>query len=214
MFSPTLSVCATYFLVKRSLVLGLAAAGTALGAIAFPILLENLFEPLGFGGAVRVVGYTSIGLLAIANLITRPRVLPPRPHVPLLPMLGRIIRQPSMWLVCVGSFGVMTGLFIPLITIVSFAKSNGGNATLAKYSVSWTRRLPLLRRNWGLTRVLLQLSIINAAAFFARIGAGILADRYGTFNVVLPSCALLSIMCFAMYVLHTLLPHSPAGRNS
>jgi len=163
MFSPSLSTCATYFLKKRSLMLGIAAAGefevllgqrreehhtdvsqsstgTAIGAIIFPIMLENTFETLGFGGAVRAVGYLMAGLLAIANLITRPRQLPPRPHVPMLPMLGRIIRQKSMWLVCGGSFCVMTGLFVPLFYIVSYSKGNGANPTLAKYSVSSSSR--------------------------------------------------------------------------
>lgn len=139
-------------------------------------MLENTFESLGFGGAVRAVGYLMAGLLAIANLITRPRQLPPRPHVPMLPMLGRIVRQKSMWLVCGGSFCVMTGLFIPLFYIVAYSKSSGANPTLAKYS----------------------LSVINAAAFFARIISGIIADKCGSFNTVIPSAGLLAAMIFAM----------------
>lgn len=136
MFSPSLSTCATYFLKKRSLMLGIAAAGTAIGAIIFPIFLENTFVSLGFGGAIRALGYLMAGLLLVANCITRPRVLPARPHVPMLPLIGRIIRQPSMWLVCGGSFCVMLGLFMPLFFIVAYSKSSGADQHLAKYSVS------------------------------------------------------------------------------
>lgn len=52
-FGPCLSCIATYFLVRRSLVVGCATAGAGVGAVIFPIMLNKLFPVLGFAGTIR-----------------------------------------------------------------------------------------------------------------------------------------------------------------
>lgn len=73
-----------------------------MGAVMYPILLNYLFAKVGFAPAVRICAYISTGVLLVANIITRPRVLPPRPSAPILPLLKSFARQPSTWLVCLG----------------------------------------------------------------------------------------------------------------
>ncbi|GAA5906689.1 uncharacterized protein JCM6883_004556 [Sporobolomyces salmoneus] len=119
-------------------------------------------------------------VLAIANLITRPREISsaasstPRPA--LGPVLRKIAHQPSAWLVYLGTFGVMICLFIPLFYIVAFSRDVAKNELLADYA----------------------LAIINATAFFARIGAGLVADRIGVFNTAIPLAVLVGVMTFAL----------------
>lgn len=54
MFGPCLSILGTYFRRKRAFVVGIAASGTAIGAVVFPVLLGRLFEEKGFAFAVRI----------------------------------------------------------------------------------------------------------------------------------------------------------------
>lgn len=53
MFAPCLSCISTYFLKKRTLMIGFAAAGASLGSIIYPIMLATLFPVLGFGPSIR-----------------------------------------------------------------------------------------------------------------------------------------------------------------
>ncbi|CEQ40086.1 SPOSA6832_01678, partial [Sporobolomyces salmonicolor] len=180
MFSPCLSVLGTYFKRNRALVVGVAASGTAIGAVIFPIMLEHLFPKIGFGNSIRALGYLMLGLLLIANLITRPRHVPSSAalakRTPLLPLLHKIAREPGAWLVCVGSFGIMVCLFIPLFFIVTYAKEVAHNSLLSEYA----------------------LAIINGTAFFSRIASGRVADRIGAFNTAIPLGLLIGVMTFAM----------------
>jgi hypothetical protein len=63
------------------------AAGSSLGAIVHPIMLNNLFAShLGFQGAVRASAGLVTGVLFIACLLLRPRFLP-----------KSTVAKPSMW---------------------------------------------------------------------------------------------------------------------
>ncbi|GAA6019806.1 hypothetical protein JCM11491_000277 [Sporobolomyces phaffii] len=180
MFSPCLSVLGTYFKRKRGFVVGIAASGTAVGAVAFPIMLTRLFTQVGFKLAILYLAILQLVVLAIANIITRPRQLSnatssaPRPA--LLPVLRKIARQPSAWLVYSGTFFVMVCLFIPLFYVVAYARDVAKNDLLADYAIA----------------------IINATAFFARIGSGLVADRLGVFNTAVPLAILVGAMTFAL----------------
>ncbi|GAA5940769.1 hypothetical protein JCM3775_004893 [Rhodotorula graminis] len=187
-FSPCLSILGTYFRRRRAFVVGIAASGTAIGAVVFPVLLGQMFEKKGFAWAVRAAGFMMLGLLVIANCIIRPRkvksqALPSSPspsrapaQASLATALRKIVRQPSAWLVCLGVFGVYVSCFIPLFYVGLFAREYSGPGPIATYA----------------------LSIINAVAFFSRIGSGLVADRLGTFNTAIPLGALVAVLTFAM----------------
>ncbi|GAA5847933.1 hypothetical protein JCM9279_003496 [Rhodotorula babjevae] len=195
-FSPCLSILGTYFRRRRAFVVGVAASGTAIGAVIFPVLLGQMFEKKGFAWAVRAAGFMMLGLLVIANCIIRPRKLKssapsssssspaPAPaqaslataQASLATALRKIVRQPSAWLVCCGVFGVYVSCFIPLFYVGLFAREYSGPGPIATYA----------------------LSIINAVAFFSRIGSGLVADRLGIFNTAIPLGALVAILTFAM----------------
>ncbi|KAM0749521.1 MFS general substrate transporter [Meredithblackwellia eburnea MCA 4105] len=164
LFSPNISCVGSYFLKKRSLVLGCVAAGAAAGATIFPILLNHLVPKIGFAGSVRVIGYIQTACLIAANLLMRPRDLPRKEKVPVLPQIAAFLREPSTWLVNTGSALIMLGLFIPLFYIQVFASSHGASPWVVEYS----------------------LALINATALFSRLLGGILADGWGIFNTALP----------------------------
>ncbi|EGU12195.1 putative Monocarboxylate permease [Rhodotorula toruloides ATCC 204091] len=177
MFGPCLSILGTYFRRKRAFVVGIAASGTAIGAVVFPVLLGRLFEEKGFAFAVRVAGFLMLALLVIANIVIRPRAISKTVvRAPLASTMRRIARDPAAWLVYGGVFGTYVSTFIPLFYVVSYAQKYSTNAAVATYS----------------------LSIINALAFFSRIGSGLIADRLGTFNTAIPLSFLVGVLTFAM----------------
>jgi MFS family permease len=74
---PALSLLSTYFSKKRSLAIGLAAAGSGTGGIVFPVLVQQLLPKVGFPWTMRALGMIQLGLLIICNIGIKPRV-PPR----------------------------------------------------------------------------------------------------------------------------------------
>jgi dipeptide/tripeptide permease len=76
-YVPSLAVTSQYFLKKRALAMSIVAAGSSLGAIIHPIMLNNLFVKLGFSNAVRANAGMNAGLLIIACLLLRTRQPPP-----------------------------------------------------------------------------------------------------------------------------------------
>lgn len=178
MFSPTISCVGSYFLKKRALMMGCTAAGAAGGATLYPIVINHLVPKIGFGGAVRVLAYIQCALLIVANIIMRPRVLPPKKHVPVLPQIATFLRQPSSWLIYGGSAMVMLGLFVPLFFIQVFAQDHGASGIIVEYSVS----------------------IMNSGAVISRLLGGVIADRWGILNTGIPVTCLTAILIFLMLV--------------
>jgi hypothetical protein len=98
--------------------------------------------------------YLMAGLLLIANLLMRPRSLPPTARSSTCTLLVKFSTEPAMWLVCCGVFCVMAALFVPMFYIQGtfpfpsllilthslefiavFVRSHDFNPTLATYSV-------------------------------------------------------------------------------
>ncbi|KAK4704271.1 hypothetical protein P7C70_g1930, partial [Phenoliferia sp. Uapishka_3] len=176
MFGPVLSCVGTYFYRRRALMIGICASGGALGAIVFPILLNNFFVSHGFSATVRIAAYIMTALLLAANAIMRPRDLPAKQRAPIGPLLKKVFREPSMWVTCLGVFGGVMGLFVVMFYTQIFIKTHAANKTLSTYS----------------------LSILNAAAFFGRISVGLVADRIGSFSTIVPFAFVMGVSIFAL----------------
>jgi hypothetical protein len=74
----------THFTTYRASALGIAIAGSSLGGVVFPIVLQHLFETegIGFGWGVRVVGFVSLVGCGVAVLtVTASRVEVPDVNV-------------------------------------------------------------------------------------------------------------------------------------
>lgn len=77
LFCPALSLLSTYFSKKRSLAIGIAAAGSATGGMIFPAMVQQLLPKIGFPWTMRALGFIQLGCLIICNVGIKPRV-PPR----------------------------------------------------------------------------------------------------------------------------------------
>jgi len=81
----------------------LATAGSSIGSIVHPIMLNNLFYTrLGFAGSVRVSAALVSGLLIIACLLMRPRLPPPMKRPSILRSVRRFYQEPAFVALSVG----------------------------------------------------------------------------------------------------------------
>ncbi|TVY13098.1 Aspyridones efflux protein apdF, partial [Lachnellula arida] len=73
-WQPSISIVSQYFERRRSLVMGTVICGSSLGGVVFPMIVNNVFEKVGFGWGVRINGFIMLFLLIIANLTMHPRL--------------------------------------------------------------------------------------------------------------------------------------------
>ncbi|RAH43190.1 MFS general substrate transporter, partial [Aspergillus brunneoviolaceus CBS 621.78] len=59
-FVPSIAIPSTYFTTKLPLVIGIAASGSSIGGVIYPILIRELLGRLGFGWTIRVAGFVAL----------------------------------------------------------------------------------------------------------------------------------------------------------
>ncbi|WAO96909.1 MFS domain-containing protein [Fusarium falciforme] len=77
-FTPAIAAVGHFFFQKRGIATGIAAGGGAIGGILLPLVLESLFDKIGFAWATRVVALIWLVSLGIACILMTSR-LPTKP---------------------------------------------------------------------------------------------------------------------------------------
>src|SRR5262245_22989610 len=54
--------------------MGVTLSGSSLGGVIFPLLLDRLFNEVGFAWGVRIAAFLILGCLIIANMLVRSRL--------------------------------------------------------------------------------------------------------------------------------------------
>ncbi|KZT18941.1 MFS general substrate transporter, partial [Neolentinus lepideus HHB14362 ss-1] len=168
-FNPALAVMAHWFRRRRAFAIGICASGSSLGGVVYPVMLQRLIPAIGFGWAVRVSAFVSLTCLTVSCITIRGR-LPHKGHIAWMSFvdLGGF-RDLKYTLTAIGSFLTFYALFIPFFYIQVYGTYEGVSTRLAKYL----------------------LPIMNAASFPSRVLPGLVADRFGVLNVLVP-CTILS----------------------
>jgi MFS family permease len=122
LFVPSMAILSTYFDTKIGLVIGIAAAGSSLGGVVYPIVFHRLLPTLGFGWATRVLGFIILGTMTIPNTVMRVRVLPAKSRR-LVDL--QAFRMPAYSLQVVGFFCGFMGLYIPFFYAQVYAIREG-----------------------------------------------------------------------------------------
>lgn len=175
LMSPALAVASQYFTRRRALALGMVAAGSSLGGVVWPIVLDRLIHHgPGFPWAMRICGFIALILLSTAFMLVKTR-LPPLETGPFLDL--QAFRLPSFSLLLLGQTVVYLGLFFMYFYLPSLGAQNGMPSGKIFYLASAG----------------------NGASFFGRTAAGLLGDRYGKFN-----CLIISLLMSATIVLATI----------
>jgi MFS family permease len=130
-FTPSLSAISHFFYRKRGVATGIAAGGGSIGGVIFPLILQRLFETVGFAWATRVVALICLVCLVTACLLVKSR-LPQKPfsRENITPDL-MILREPKFLLTTLSVFFIEWGLFVPISYITSYALANGVSTSLS-----------------------------------------------------------------------------------
>ena len=171
----------TYFSTKRALATGIVAAGGSVGSVIYPIVFRKLQPKIGFPWATRVIAFIALATLSISVMIMRTRVPHPKKSRALIDTAA--FKSPSYVIFCVGLFMAFIGLYIPFFYIIIYAETS-------------------IKLDGNLSFYLL--SIMNGASFMGRIVPGLLADKYGSTNVLVICSLASSILSYAWIVIHDL----------
>lgn len=181
LFLPSVAIVATYFSTKRALATGIAAAGGSIGSVIYPIVFRKLQPQIGFPWATRVLGFIALFTLTISVLLMKPRLPPPSKTRSLIDR-GAFRSLPYV-VFSIGLFLAFIGLYIPFFYIVLSAERRFRLAgDLSNY----------------------MLSVLNAASVFGRIIPGLLADKFGSLEILTYCTISAAIISFAWTAVHDL----------
>ena len=178
MFTPSIAIVRHYFHRRMGAAMGIVVAGSSIGGLVFPILLNRLLyhHKIAFGWAVRACALIVLVLLSFAILVIRPRLKPSK-H----PFDFKLLKRPVYILAVVGIWLMNWGLYVPFFYLPSFALKVGMDPQLASYMVA----------------------ILNGVSFFGRIFAGLAADKVGRFNMLTGMSLGSGTLLFCWPAIHT-----------
>ncbi|KAJ7458555.1 major facilitator superfamily domain-containing protein [Mycena latifolia] len=175
-YIPSVAVVSHYFHARRALAMSIVASGSSFGAVIHPIMLNNtLHSSLGFGNAVRASAALISGLLLLACVLMRPRLLPAKHDPEFWKSLRRFRHDNAYVLATIGMATFSVAFYFPYFFLQLDAVTHGINRTLSFYS----------------------LVIMSAASFVGRLSPGFFAHSLGIPNMVAAAagCGAVLILC-------------------
>lgn len=165
-----------FFKERRGFATGVASTAGSLGGVIFPLMLQSLFDRVGWAWAIRILCFICLALTIVANFLIRSR-LPPLEFASVHPDI-KIFKNRAFLLTTIAVFLLEFALFIPLTYISSYALSQG-------FSEPFSFQI---------------LTVLNAGSVFGRILPGYWADRMGPFNANILSVILSIISILAVWL--------------
>lgn len=189
---PASGIVPSYFVKSRALVSGISVAGSSLGGVIWPIVFDRMLHHLeiSFSWAMRIAAFIMMPLLAFCILTVRKPPLPDArkpdntkeagttradtPNSRSRSQSLAVLRKPPFVLLSAGLLVAILGFFTPYFYLSTYASSLGMSSSLSFYFIS----------------------IINAASLLGRILPGIVADRWGRFNIMVLSMLTGAVVAF------------------
>lgn len=180
MFIPCVAVLPQYFTTKRILATGIAASGSSLGGVLYPIIFHRLEPRLGFGWATRVIGFIMFGTQLWVLSVMRLRALPSTGPRKLFD--ASALREPPFVALSIAVFFGFIGVYVPFYYIQQYAITKG-----------------IFERSTAFYL----LPILNAASIFGRIIPNFLADKVGPMNILTPFGLIAAVIAFSWMAVTT-----------
>lgn len=171
LYCPAMATVSRYFHKNKGLTVGITVGGSSLGGVIWPIVLNELLNTHGvsFGWTIRAIGFIMVPLLILAMVTV---VSPPQTEQHSGAIVQEIdkkrpkrdlsiAKDPTFIILCAGLAISVLGMYSPMFYITTYARSLGHPIDISFYLVS----------------------VINGSSLFGRILPGLLADRYGHFNL-------------------------------
>ncbi|EER28670.1 Major Facilitator Superfamily protein [Coccidioides posadasii C735 delta SOWgp] len=191
LLTPAMTTVSHLFDKYRGTATGIMIAGSSIGGIIWPIMLDQLLNKRqrSFGWSLRIAGFVMIPVCLLITLAIR--VPSKRNDARQADNANRganngpskekkadisTVKNPTFILLCIGLSVATFGLFAPLFFIPTYAVANGLSASLAFYLIS----------------------MLNGASLVGRVSMGYLADKYGNLNLCFATTALTGViaMCW------------------
>ena len=119
---------------RRAFAIGIVAAGSSLGGVIFPIMLDHLIPKVGYGWALRISAFLILALLVFGNLTVRSR-FPSSPKPLKLYQYFKPLTETPYLLTTIASFLFYFGLFLPINYIQVQSTEYGMSTQLASYMI-------------------------------------------------------------------------------
>ncbi|KAJ1539922.1 hypothetical protein HK405_012271, partial [Cladochytrium tenue] len=175
LYMPSMAVLPFYFRRRLGLAVGLAAAGSSLGGIIYPILFYQLIGRLGFGWTVRVMAFVALATLSLPVLFMRMRGRPS--SAPRAVLDYSAFTDIAFAVFTLSTMVGFIGLYVALFYISYYSKASGLASTeMAFYMVPF----------------------LNAGSIFGRTIPNALSDVVGPFNIFGPAALICAILTFCM----------------
>ncbi|KAL2802661.1 major facilitator superfamily domain-containing protein [Aspergillus granulosus] len=179
LFVPAIAILPQYFKKRRGLANGIAATGSSIGGVIYPIMFNELQKKVGFPWASRAIGFLALGTCLISFSIMRMRFVPTEKRK--LIQLGAF-KEPIFVLYSIGMFMGFLGFYNFLFYVQSYAIETG-----------------IVDDKLGFYL----LSMLNAGSTLGRILPNFIADRTGPLNMLIPASAITTILSFTWIGVHT-----------
>ncbi|KAK0193029.1 major facilitator superfamily domain-containing protein [Armillaria mellea] len=171
--NPTTVVLSHWFKKKLRFALGLMAVGSSLGGTVIPIAARNLLPLVGFKWTMRIIALILLLGLGLSNLLIKRRLPPTDVRGGLFNF--REFKSASFSLYCASTLTSFLGIYTVLTYIDVSATKVGVPEDFSFYLVS----------------------IANCSSGFGRYFAGLLGDRIGAMNVMIPFTAASAIVTYS-----------------
>jgi MFS family permease len=179
LFVPAIAILPQYFRQRRGLANGIAATGSSIGGVIYPIMFNELQKKVGFPWATRAIGFLALGTCLISFSVMHMRFVPTEKRK--LIQLGAF-KEPIFVLFSIGMFMGFLGFYNFLFYVQSYAIETG-----------------IVDDNLGFYL----LSMLNAGSTFGRILPNFIADHTGPLNMLIPASAITAILSYVWIGVHT-----------
>lgn len=181
-YSPVVTFLDEWFVRRKGLAFGIMWAGTGLGGILIPLLLQFLLNNYGFRTALRI---WTIVLFVVGLPLTfflKPRL--PVPATTRSRITFTFLTNRSFWILQFGNIMQGLGFFVPSIYLPTYTKALGFSSAVSA--------LPII--------------LINMAAVIGSISMGSIVDRTHVTTAILISTIGAMLSVFLIWGFSTSLP--------
>jgi len=162
-WTSTIATIGHWFSARRGLATGIATTAGAIGGIIFPLMIQALIPRVGFAWTMRILGFVSIGFNGVAFALMSTRIPPSVVKKPRFDFQG--FKDNRFTLTIAAIFVIDLAVVVPPYFITTYALAH-------QVDPSYSYQL---------------LAILNAASVIGRGLPGMIADRWGRFNVMIIS---------------------------
>lgn len=164
LFLTAVGTISTWFTTKKSLAIGLAASGSSIGGVIYPIAFRELEPMIGYAWSVRTIGFITLGTNILACILLKSWRKPQERRSIFDAAMFKDVKF-DLW--CAAWLFGNAGLYTPFFFIQDFAQHVVGVSSSTAF---WT------------------LTTINAASVVGRIVPGLIADAINNALLVIAIC--------------------------